>query len=94
MDFKWDNIKNETNIKKHGIDFSDAVQIFDSPLISRIDKRINYKEERWIGIGILKGIIAAIVYTEDDINDVIRIISVRKATRHEIKEYKKSIIWY
>lgn len=94
MDYKWDNIKNKTNIKKHGIDFSDAVQMFDSPLISRIDKRINYDEERWVGIGILKGIIAAIVYTEDELNDVIRIISVRKATSYEIKEYKENIVWY
>lgn len=94
MDFEWDGLKNIANIKKHGIDFSDAVQMFDSPLISRIDKRINYNEERWVGIGILKGNIAAIVYTEDDTNNVIRIISVRKATSYEIKEYKESTIWY
>jgi hypothetical protein len=68
MNFKWDNTKNKTNIKKHGIDFSDAVQMFDYPLLTCIDRKNDYKEERWVGIGILKGIIAVIVYTEDDMN--------------------------
>jgi uncharacterized protein len=91
MNFKWDNTKNKTNIKKHGIDFSDAVQMFDYPLLTCIDKRKDYKEERWVGIGILKGIIAIIVYTEDDINEVVRIISVRKATSYESKRYKENV---
>ncbi|MBN1760978.1 MAG: BrnT family toxin [Chitinispirillaceae bacterium] len=91
MNFKWDNTKNKTNIKKHGIDFSDAVQMFYYPLLTCIDRRKDYNEERWVGIGILKGIIAVIVYTEDDMNEVIRIISVRRATSHESKKYKENI---
>ena len=91
MNFKWDDSKNESNIKKHGIDFSDAVQMFDYPLLTCIDKRKDYKEERWVGIGILKGIIAVIVYTEDDINEVIRVISVRKAKSYESKRYKENV---
>jgi len=91
MNFKWDNTKNKTNTKKHGIDFSDAVQMFDYPLLTCIDRRKDYKEERWVSIGILKGIIAVIVYTEDDMNEVIRIISVRKATSYESKSYKDNV---
>ena len=91
MDFEWDENKNKTNIEKHGIDFVDAVQMFEYPLLTCIDRREDYQEERWVGIGVLKGIIAVIVYTEDDINDIIRIISVRKATKNEVKKFKKAI---
>ena len=76
MEFQWDQNKNNTNIKKHGIDFIDAIEMFQHPLLASIDRRKNYDEERWVGIGILKGIIAVIVYTEDDYNDSIRILSV------------------
>ena len=90
MEFQWDQNKNNTNIKKHGIDFIDAIEMFEHPLLASIDRRINYDEERWVGIGILKGIIAVIVYTEDDYNDSIRIISVRKATKNESEKYKEN----
>jgi len=78
-------------MKKHGIDFADAIQMFDYQLLACVDRRKDYKEERWVGIGVLKGIIAVIVYTEDEINDVIRIISVRKATSYESKKYKENV---
>ena len=90
MEFQWDQNKNNTNIKKHGIDFIDAIEMFQHPLLASIDRRINYDEERWVGIGILKGIIAVIVYTEDDYNDSIRILSVRKATKNESEKYKEN----
>jgi uncharacterized protein len=90
MEFQWDQNKNNTNIKKHGIDFIDAIEMFQHPLLASIDRRKNYDEERWVGIGILKGIIAVIVYTEDNYNDSIRIISVRKATKNESEKYKEN----
>ena len=64
--------------------------MFQHPLLASIDRRKNYDEERWVGIGILKGIIAVIVYTEDNYNDSIRIISVRKATKNENEKYKEN----
>lgn len=91
MEFHWDTNKNLNNIKKHGIDFIDAIEMFNHPLLSCIDKRNEYGEDRWVGIGFLKGIIAVIVYTEDEINDSIRIISVRKATKNESEKFKKSL---
>jgi uncharacterized DUF497 family protein len=90
MEFQWDQNKNNTNIKKHGIDFIDAIEIFQHPLLASIDRKKNYGEERWAGIGILKGTIAVIVYIEDDYNDTIRIISVRKATKNESEKYKEN----
>jgi hypothetical protein len=87
MRFEWDEAKNRSNIQKHGIDFNDAQDLFKHPLLSLLDNRENYGEERWIGIGWLQHIIAVVVYTERD--DVIRLISVRKATKNEVRLYEQ-----
>lgn len=76
MQFEWDEDKNATNIQKHGIDFADVHVMFQSPMLVDIDDRMEYGEERWIGIGPLYLIIAVIVFTERG-DDTIRII------RHE-----------
>lgn len=89
MRFEWDEIKNQSNIQKHGIDFNDVLDIFKHPLLSMLDNRENYREDRWIGIGWIKNIIAVVVYTESD--DVIRIISARKATKNEVRHYEQHI---
>jgi len=91
MKYEWDEKKNKINVTKHGIDFVDAIEMFLYPMIVCIDNREDYGEERWVGLGILKGIIAVIVYKENDEKNIIRIISVRKATRNEIKNYKEKI---
>jgi uncharacterized DUF497 family protein len=90
MQFEWDETKNRINIQKHGIDFNDAVDMFKHPLLSRLDNTENYGEERWIGVGWIKNIIALVVYTERK-NDVIRIISARKATKQEGRYYEQRI---
>jgi hypothetical protein len=60
-------------------------------MLTSIDRRMDYGEERWVGIGFLKGIVAVVVDTEDDDKDVIRIISVRKATNYESNSFKKTL---
>ena len=91
MKFTWSKSKNRINIAKHGIDFNDAGDMFNYPMLACFDRKENYSEERWVGIGFLKGIIAVIVYTEDDDADVIRIISVRKATKYESAKLKEKL---
>mgnify|MGYP003565506752 FL=1 len=91
MKYIWDENKNKINIKKHSIDFDDAIEMFNYPLLTCIDQRKNYKEERWVGIGFLKGIIAVIVYIEDDENEIIRIISCRRATKNEREKFKETL---
>lgn len=91
MRYLWDERKNRTNIAKHGISFKDAVEMFEFPMLTCIDKRQEYGEERWVGIGFLKGIVAVVVFTENDDRDEIRIISVRKATKNESDKFKKTI---
>jgi len=91
MNFEWDDEKNSLNIRKHGIDLADVVEIFNHPMLTKLDSRQAYGEDRWIGIGIFKNIVAVTVYLEWEDEDTIRIISARKATRHESKEYHKRI---
>ncbi len=89
--FEWDDDKNSENIRKHGIDFLDVVEMFNHPMLTRLDTRRDYGEDRWIGVGILKNIVAVTVYLEWEGEETIRIISARKATSHESKEYRKRI---
>lgn len=85
MNFEWDANKNLKNIEKHGIDFNDATQAFDNPMIRKVDNRKDYRETRWIAIGLLIDFVIVIVYTIKD--KVIRFISVRKANKKERKKY-------
>jgi len=89
MNFEWDNTKRKSNIKKHGIDFTDAPMIFAGYTLTIEDDRYDYGEERFVTFGILNGRVVAVVHTETE--DLIRIISMRKATKNEEKEYFSQI---
>ena len=89
--FEWDEAKNKANIKKHGIDFKDTVEIFNNPMIIEPDDRADYCEDRYIGMGFLRNLIAVVIFVEKIDKNTIRIISVRKATKHENKFFKKAI---
>lgn len=82
MQFEWDGAKNLENVRKHGIDFADVPQMFESPMLIELDDRFDYGEDRWFGIGLLGLGVAVVVWTERR-NDVIRIISARRANRDE-----------
>ncbi|MCL1463049.1 BrnT family toxin [Argonema galeatum] len=82
MQFEWDEAKNLENIRKHEIDFADVSEMFDSPMLIELDDRFDYGEDRWFGIGFLGNGIAVVVWTERQ-NNVIRIISARRANRYE-----------
>jgi hypothetical protein len=91
MKVVWDEIKNRKNMQKHGIDFKDVSEMFSLPMLTSIDSRQDYGEERWVGIGFLKGIIAVIDFTENETENQIRLISARKATKYESQRFKKAI---
>ncbi|MCL1470327.1 BrnT family toxin [Argonema antarcticum] len=82
MQFEWDEAKNLENIRKHEIDLADVSEMFDSPMLIELDDRFDYGEDRWFGIGFLGNGIAVVVWTERQ-NNVIRIISARRANRYE-----------
>jgi len=91
MKYLWDKKKNEANLSKHGLDFSDVPKIFEHPTVKNLDMRYAYGEDRWIIIGLLTShTIAVVVYVEKT-EDTIRIISARKANKYEEKYYQNSI---
>jgi hypothetical protein len=88
MNFEWDEKKNEENFGKHGIDFADVKEIFDGPMLVDLDTRFDYGEDRLIGIGFIKDEVIVIVFTEHP-DDTIRVISARKALKHERIEFEE-----
>lgn len=90
MRFEWDEDKNRTNLRKHGFHFAEAAEMFRCPLLARPDTREDYGEERWLGIGIIKGRVAFVAFTVDS-QETIRIISLRKANHEERHEYEEAL---
>ena len=88
MQFVWDEEKRLANLSKHGLDFADAEQVFNNPLVLFEDSRAEYGEQRMIAMGMLQALIVVIVHV--DANDIIRIISMRKATRNETDIYYRN----
>ncbi|MBY0508800.1 MAG: BrnT family toxin [Rhodospirillaceae bacterium] len=82
-DYAWDARKCATNIAKRGIDFDDAIQIFDGPHCEFSSPR--NEEARYVAIGEVEGVIVAVVYTLRD--DTRRIISARRARKNEERDY-------
>ncbi|MEQ1486066.1 BrnT family toxin [Methyloglobulus sp.] len=93
MNFSWDENKNQVNKSKHGISFETAKLVFDDPLhISVQDRHVN-GEERWQTLGILNGVVVILVAhttVEENNAEIVRIISARKATKHEVACYEKA----
>jgi uncharacterized DUF497 family protein len=90
MRFEWDEEKNQANIQKHGLDFADAPEMFTAPMLTALDDRADYGEDRWIGLGMIRSRIVVVVFTERG-EDVIRIISLRKALKHERQRYEQAL---
>jgi len=90
VDFEWDESKNKTNISERDLDFADVWQIFDAPMVVRIDNRKDYGEERFVGIGFLKNLVVVIVFTEPN-EQTIRVVSLRKALKYEREQFEKYI---
>lgn len=91
MRFDWDKNKNISNINKHGISFKDASEIFfDKDTIYIPDPDHSEMEDRWIAIGNIKFleiIVVVFVDKSSDREEVLRIVSARKATKKEQKQF-------
>jgi uncharacterized DUF497 family protein len=87
--FEWDEAKRESNILKHGIDFTDAEKVFEGGTVTILDDRFDYGEDRFITLGLLDARVVVVIHTETDA--VIRIISARKATKNEEISYFKEV---
>jgi len=89
VQFEWDEAKRLANLRKHGVDFADAPAIFEGETVTVADDRFDYGETRYMTLGLLRNLVILVVHTESD--DVIRIISARKATRYEEKTYFEQV---
>jgi uncharacterized DUF497 family protein len=90
--FEWDPTKAVSNRSKHGISFEQAATIFRDPQqISVADDEHSDDEERWATIGFdSQGILLVVIHTyreDSSVSVSIRIISARRATRHEAGQY-------
>jgi uncharacterized DUF497 family protein len=83
---EWDENKSKANLSKHGYDFDDASQIFYGPVVLYRSDRNN--EERWIAVGSLEDRVIAVIFTQQE--KVIRIISARRARKHEERTYRNA----
>ncbi|MQB09590.1 BrnT family toxin [Agrobacterium sp. ICMP 6402] len=87
--FEWDAHKASANLAKHGVSFESARSVFDHPFaVDMEDRSANYSEVRRRIVGLGNGLVLTIIYTER--SETIRIISARKATRVERKEYNEN----
>ena len=86
LKFEWDAAKAKSNFKAHGVSFESAKRVFDDAFaIARVDDREHYGEERFAIIGMAGQALLFVAYTERE--GRIRIISARKATKHEQNRY-------
>lgn len=90
LSFEWDEEKNAANIRNHRIDFLDAALIFENPRMEAIDDRADYGELRCIGLGLSGETVLHVVYTWRGEN-LVRIISARKANRDDAEKYYRAI---
>ena len=94
MHIEWDQQKNQANYAKHKINFELASKVFDDPLARFRFDRVVDGEERWLAVGkvlVLHVLVVAHTYRNhtDTDQEVIRIISARRATSHERRLYEE-----
>jgi uncharacterized DUF497 family protein len=83
LKFEWDNTKAQVNLAKHGVSFEEAASVFGDPLaLTFPDPDHSIDEKRWLTFGVSQtDRLLAVAHSERGRS--IRIISARKATRHE-----------
>lgn len=89
VDYEWDPRKAAKNLRKHGVDFADGVIALEDELALTLDDD-QLDEQRFVTIGAdALGRVLVVIYTYRGEN--IRLISARKATPRERKQYRESI---
>ena len=94
--FEWDPVKAADNRRKHRVSFDLATSVFHDPLMTAIpDEEHNETEDRWITLGQAEnGGLLVVIHTYRELRPTaarVRIISVRRATRHEQRQYEAGI---
>ncbi|MEW6598215.1 MAG: BrnT family toxin [Pseudomonadota bacterium] len=89
VEFEWDSDKADANVRKHGVSFELAANVFGDPNRLEEDDRFSEGEYRVVVIGLADSRFLTVVYTDrsEGEREIIRIISARKSTTHEIRAY-------
>lgn len=87
MRLEWDEAKNKTNFRRHGVYFQAAEEVFASRVLTIVDTRRDYGEARYIKLGSLRGRAVVMVHTPR--GESTRVISMRKANDRERKAYQE-----
>ena len=86
LKFEWNASKAKDNYTKHGVSFELAKEVFNDPFaVEFLDDRHDYREERYVIIGLVDGHVLYVAHAEGE--NGIRIISARRATKHEEETY-------
>jgi uncharacterized protein len=91
MKFRWDPNKAAVNLRKHGVSFEEAVTVFKDPLALIFDDEEHSEEEHReiiVGMSTLSRLLL-VCFVERD-KDVIRVITARRATHQEKKDYEEN----
>jgi uncharacterized DUF497 family protein len=88
--FEWDDEKARANLARHRVSFESATTVFDDPN-AVIEADDDVEEARWRTIGVSSNGLLFVVWTER-FHNVIRIISARRATRHEQDRYYRQTL--
>ena len=94
MRFVWDEGKSRRNLAKHKISFETALLVFEDPYAISSPDRIVDGEERWLTLGLASGIVVLVVahtYGEKDGEEMIRLISARRATPLDRRIYDENL---
>ncbi|MFZ5757935.1 MAG: BrnT family toxin [Pseudomonadota bacterium] len=94
ISFDWDDKKNQSNQQKHGVSFELAMHVFEDPLRKTVQDRVVDGEMRYQTLGVVGGalvhlLVAHTLDEDDDSTELIRIISARKATQKERRDYEQ-----
>ena len=91
--FEWDEAKAKSNLRKHGVRFEDAMLVFADPFAMVEQDRSEGGELRWQTLGLVADIVLLLVahtVRDEKQDEIIRIISARKAVRKERKRYDQN----
>jgi len=93
--FEWDERKDRSNQRKHGVGFDEAAEVFADPLhLSWLDERFSAFEERWVTVGqTTEGVTLTVanLFFDERGDEVVRVISARRATNRERQAYEQSV---
>lgn len=87
MGYEWDESKRESNVEWHGVDFAIVDGFEWDASLTIMDERKEYGEDRFISVAPIRGRLHVLVWTPRDGN--VRVISLRKANKREVRDYER-----